>query len=60
MDILQHQAYLQSKLPKTTKKINLVRCPLRKNFERCAKPDCNCVLAKVKKPWIKAGFDFVM
>jgi hypothetical protein len=59
MDILQHLAYLQSKLPKTIKKVSLVTCLLRKNFERCENLDCNCVLAKVKKPWIKAGFEVV-
>ena len=44
-------------MPRTSKKATILACLPQKNIERCAtESKCDCILAKVKGPWIKTGF----
>nr|XP_047139164.1 uncharacterized protein LOC124815070 [Hydra vulgaris] len=55
LDILQHLIYNQQ--CQSASVSNIIACPLKKNFSRCSDSCCECILSKIKRSWIKAGFD---
>ncbi|XP_065656779.1 uncharacterized protein LOC136082191 [Hydra vulgaris] len=55
LDILQHLIYNQQ--CRSVSISSIIACPPKKNFSRCSESCCECILSKIKRPWIKAGFD---
>ncbi|XP_065675391.1 uncharacterized protein LOC136091613 [Hydra vulgaris] len=55
LDILQHLIYNQQ--CRSVSISSIIACPPKKKFSRCSESCCECILSKIKRPWIKAGFD---